>query len=130
MKKQYTILSILTMCFYSIYLMGFNWENQFPDARQYGGPFILSFVPAFLLYLVFYGCFSYIRTKKLIIPNCLLLLLSILFFVCWTFIRLGISRLVFSSYFPKCLVAGFIPVSISLLFGLLIKFVYYFRKNK
>lgn len=130
MKKQYSILSVLTMCFYSIYLMGFNWENQFPDARQYGGPFLWSFVPALLLYLIFYGCFSYAKIQKLIIPNCLLLLLSILFFVCWTFIRLGTSRTVFLSYFPKCLVAGFIPVSISLLFGSLTKFLYYFRKNK
>ena len=130
MKKQYSILFSLNLCFCIIYLIGFNWENQFPDARLYGGPFILSFVPAFLLYLVFYGCFSYVKTKKLIIPNCLLLFLLILFFLCWTVIRIGIPKMILLSNLFKCLAASFISVGLSLSFGLLTKFMCYLRKNK
>lgn len=129
MKKQYLLLFVLNLCFCSTYLIGFCWENQFPDARQYGGPFIWSFVPVFLLYLIFYGCFSYVRTKKLIVPNCLLLFLLILFFLTWMFIRIGSPEIFFLSNLLKCLLASFLSVGISLLCGLSTKFIYYLRKK-
>lgn len=129
MKKQYLLLFVLNLCFCSTYLIGFCWENQFPDARQYGGPFIWSFVPVFLLYLIFYGCFSYVKTKKLIIPNCLLLLFSISFFLCWTLIRIGVSEPFLGSNLLRCFPAGVIPPGISLLCGLLTKLIYYLRKK-
>lgn len=130
MKKQYKLLFVLNLCFCIIYLMGFKWEYQFPDAQQYGGPFVLSFVPIFLFYLIFYGCFSYVKTKKIIIPNCLLLFLLIPFFLCWTFIRPQESKVLWLSYLPKCLVASFISFIVSSIFGLIAKSIYFLRKNK
>ena len=130
MKKQYLILFIFNLCFCSIYLMGIRWEYQFMDARLYGGPFVLSFLPVLLVYLIIYGCFSYVRTKKLIKPNCLLLFFLVLFFLCWTNIRIEITKTNFLSNMLKCVAGGFISVGVSLFFGVLTKLVCYFQKKE
>ena len=130
MRKQYIKLFVFTLIFDLVYLIGFNWERQFRDARIYGGPFALSFVPALFLYMIFYGYYSYIATKKLIIPNCLLLFLLVLLFVGWSFIAEGISETLILSNLLLCFVDGFRFVGFSLLSGLLTKIVCFLRKNK
>ena len=81
MKKQYIKLIVFNSIFFLIYMLGMIWERQFEDARNYGGLFVWSFYPVLFVYLIFYGCYSYIKTKRVVVPNLLLLLFLVLYFV-------------------------------------------------
>lgn len=82
MRKQYIKLFVFTLIFDLVYLIGFNWERQFRDARIYGGPFALSFVPALFLYMIFLWVLFIYCNQKVDYPQLLVaVFISIAF--CW-----------------------------------------------
>lgn len=83
MLKQYVKLSVLINIFFLFYALGIAWEeSQVSLGSYYGGFFAWTFLPAFFFFLVFYGCYSYLKTNKIFLPNLLLMLfLSLHFFI-------------------------------------------------
>lgn len=130
MKKQYIKLIVSNSVFFLIYIVGLIWESQFEDARNYGGPFALSLYPVLLVYLIFYGCCSYAKTKKIIVPNLLLLFFLIVYF-CWMFylspLSNGTTRI---NDIPEIVLLSGLFTGISVVFSLLTKLIYYSINRK
>ena len=127
MVKQYIKLFISINAFFLFYALGITWEKSqvASGAGYYGGFFAWSFLVATFFFLALYGFYSYVKTKKIILPNLLLL-----FFVClyyfWIFYGLfstkGLEDVDFS-LLTKCLPF----VGISVFSGLIVKLILWLK---
>lgn len=123
MKKQYIKLIIFNNAYFVLYTIGLIWESGFEDAKSYGGPFALLFFPVLLAYLVFYGCYSYAKTKHIILPNLLLLFfLNVEFFwmLCYGYFFSN-ANMIYK--IPKIILLSIICTGISVLIGLLTRLI-------
>lgn len=131
MVKQYIKLFIIINAFFLFYALGITWEKSqvTPGTGYYGGFFAWTFLPAMFFFLVLYGCYSYAKTKKIILPNLLLMILLPIYYF-WIFYLGLLSRKSFLtvdySFLTKCL--SF--VGISVLCGVIIKLVLWVKNLK
>ena len=131
MVKQYIKLFIIINAFFLFYALGITWEKSqvTPGTGYYGGFFAWTFLPAMFFFLVLYGCYSYAKTKKIILPNLLLMILLPIYYF-WIFCLGLLSRKSFLtvdySFLTKCL--SF--VGISVLCGVIIKLVLWVKNLK
>lgn len=131
MVKQYIKLFIIINAFFLFYVLGITWEKSqvTPGTGYYGGFFAWTFLPAMFFFLVLYGCYSYAKTKKIILPNLLLMILIPIYYF-WIFYLGLLSRKSFLtvdySFLTKCL--SF--VGISVLCGVIIKLVLWLKNLK
>lgn len=124
LKSQYTKLCILNVIFYAFYYIGLSWEEVNIEPGGYGGFFGFSVLPAFLVFHIFYGCYSYAKTKNIVLPNVMLFVFVIAFQILRTLQRdkdvLITNIVMFACFF----------VGISVAFGLLTKFIYWLKSRK
>ena len=126
MLKQYIKLFIITNVFFLIYAIGITWEEikAEPGIDYYGGFFTWTFLPAVLFFLILYGCYSYVKTKRIILPN-LLLMFLLIFYFCWIFCMTPRAPKTFDGdYILEALTWSPVFIGVSVLFGLLVKFVW------
>lgn len=128
MVKQYIKLFVLINAFFLFYALGIAWEKSQvdPGAGYYGGFFAWTFLPAMFFFLVLYGCYSYVKTKKLILPN-LFLLLFICFYYFWIFYLGLLSTNSFDDVGLTLLTKCLPFVGISVLCGLIAKLVLWLK---
>lgn len=128
MLKQYIKLFVLINAFFLFYAIGITWEKSQVDSGTgyYGGFFAWTFLPAMLFFLVLYGCYSYVKTNKIILPNLLLLLFMCLYYF-WIFYSGLLSTKNFDdvdfAMLTKCLPF----VGISVFCGLIVKLVLWLK---
>ena len=130
MKKQYIKLVVLNSTYFILYTTGLIWESKFEDAKNFGGPFALLFFPTLLVYLIFYGCYSYAKTKHIIIPSLLLLLFlnaQFLWMLCFGYFFNATNII---QKIPKIIFLSIIFAGISALFGLLAKLINFLMNEK
>ncbi len=86
MVKQYIKFFVLINAFFLFYALGITWEKAqvYPGTGYYGGFFAWTFLPAMFFFLVLYGCYAYVKTKKIVLPN-LLLLIFVCIYYFWIF---------------------------------------------
>lgn len=128
MIKQYIKLFVLINTFFLFYALGITWEKSQvdPGTGYYGGFFAWTFLPAMLFFLVLYGCYSYLRTKKIILPNLLLLLFVYLYFL-WIFYSGLLSTNSFDDAGLTLLIQCLPFVTISVFCGLIVKLVLWLK---
>lgn len=128
MVKQYIKLFVLINAFFLFYALGITWEKSqvAPGAGYYGGFFAWTFLPAMFFFLALYGCYSYVKTKKIILPNLLLLLFICLYYF-WIFYLGLLSTNTFDdvgfTLLTKCLPF----VGISVFCGFIVKLVLWLK---
>lgn len=129
MLKQYIKLFAVINVFFLIYVLGIAWEEAQSSGGYYGGFFAFSFFPALFFFVVLYGLYSYSRTKSIILPNLLLLIFMCLYnFVLFYLDLLG-KRPFYDLGFTALKIS--LPwVGISVLFGLITKFVLWIKQSK
>lgn len=128
MIKQYIKLFVLINTFFLFYALGITWEKSQvdPGTGYYGGFFAWTFLPVMLFFLVLYGCYSYLRTKKIILPNLLLLLFVYLYFL-WIFYSGLLSTNSFDDAGLTLLTQCLPFVTISVFCGLIVKLVLWLK---
>lgn len=117
-------LFIVNALFFGIFFLGFIEESTIPSWKiQYsalGYIFIFSLIP----YIVLYGIFSFLYTRKIILPNVQLFLFVVVFFyggmlIPFHFLSSSLSK-VKETWMLFAAIMG-----VSLGFGLLTKGIYY-----
>lgn len=126
MVKRYIKLTILLVAFFLFYALGFICEKAQiePGEAYYGGYFTLSFLPSLLVFLIFYGCYSYATIKRIIVPH-LLLLCFLLPYCFWMWIP---SR--DHNPFYNFILLALLFVGVSAVFSLLTKFICWLKHKK
>ena len=67
MSKSWKLF-IVNAVFFGLFLIAFLYETTIPSSDlQYLDSSVI-FIPAYVLYIVFYGIFSFLYTKKIILP--------------------------------------------------------------
>ena len=119
MSKAWNLF-IVNAVFFGLFLIAFLYETTIPSSDlQYLDSSVI-FIPAYVLYIVFYGIFSFLYTKKIILPNVQFFFFSLVFF----YIGLEVPFHWLSSSIPKvneALVFVVVSVGISFLFGVFTK---------
>ena len=128
MLKQYIKLFALINAFFLFYALGITWEKSQVDSGTgyYGGFFAWTFLPAMLFFLVLYGCYSYVKTNKIILPNLLLLLFTCLYYF-WIFYSGLLSTKNFDDVDFALLIKCLPFVGISVFCGLIVKLVLWLK---
>ena len=117
-------LFIVNAVFFGLFLIAFLYETTIPNHELQYFDFSVIFIPAYVLYIVFYGIFSFLYTKKIILPNVQFFFFSLVFF----YIGLEVPFHWLSSSIPKvneALVFVVVSVGISLGFSLLSKGIHF-----
>lgn len=121
MLKQYIKLFAIVNVFFVFYTLGIILEKSQSSGGYYGGFFAFTFLPAVLFFIILYGCYSYVRTKNIILPNLLLLILMCLYYFGIFYLDLLGNRS-FDDFGFTALKMSLPCVGISVLCGLIIKF--------
>ena len=73
-------LFLVNAVFFGLFLIAFLYETTIPSYDLQYFDFSVIFIPTYVLYIVFYGIFSFLYTKKIILPNVQLFFCSLVFF--------------------------------------------------
>ena len=130
MVKQYIKLSVIINAFFLFYALGITWEKSQVASWDvyYGGFFAWSFSLAMFYFLVLYGCYSYVKTMKIILPNLLLLIFICLYYF-WIFYLGPLSAKTVDDVDFTLLTTCLSFVGISVFCGLIIKFVFWLKNR-
>ena len=109
-----------------VFLVGYiilNLEASYTQPGGYGGYFSLSYPLVLFSYYVFYGCFSYIKTKRVLLSNLLLLLISVAFWI------LNSPRMT-ADVIGEAVSISFMFCGVSFAFSLLTKLICWLKNRK
>ena len=73
-------LFLVNAVFFGVFLIGFILECRVPSHLIGYSVFGMLFILIFALYIVLYGIFSFLYTKKILLPNVQLFLFVVVFF--------------------------------------------------
>lgn len=114
-----------SFCFMPLVLLGKNLKLTRERAIM-AVFFAWTFLPAMLFFLVLYGCYSYVKTNKIILPNLLLLLFTCLYYF-WIFYSGLLSTKNFDDVDFALLIKCLPFVGISVFCGLIVKLVLWLK---
>lgn len=122
LKCMITNLITFALCFLMFYLEKIDVESN--NTPQYTSPAFLFFLIIMLVYLSVYGCVTYVRTRKIILPNLILfgfvtvfVILLLFYFNVFTIPKTLINS------FKICFFLPLLSSSFSSLFSLITKFI-------
>lgn len=131
MSKKYFKLIVLINTFFLFYTFGIFFEKSqvSPGSGYYGGFFAWTFLPAFFFFMIFYGCYSYLKTNRIFLPNLFLLIFLAVYYYVIFYLGLLSSKAVIGidfSFFTKC----FSFVGISVFCSIIVKLILWVKSKK
>ena len=128
MTKKHLLKCIITnlitfaLCFLMFYLEKAEVESY--NTPQYTSPAFLFFLIIMLVYLSVYGCLTYVRTRKIILPNLILFGFVTVFVILLLFyFNVFTIPKTFLNSFKICFFLPLLSSAFSTLFSLITKFI-------